>query len=57
MTAVTEMGGVIFPPLPAFYNQPKSIDEMVDHTVSRVLDLFALGPALSPAWQGLHGSN
>jgi 4-hydroxy-3-polyprenylbenzoate decarboxylase len=56
MTAVTEMGGVIFPPLPAFYNQPASIDEMVDHTVARVLDLFALGPALSPAWQGLRGS-
>ncbi len=56
MTAVTEMGGVIFPPLPAFYNQPASIDEMVDHTVARVLDLFALGPALSPAWQGLRGA-
>ncbi|PVX74154.1 UbiX family flavin prenyltransferase [Paraburkholderia unamae] len=56
MTAVTEMGGVIFPPLPAFYNQPASIDEMVDHTVARVLDLFALGPALSPAWPGLRGS-
>jgi 4-hydroxy-3-polyprenylbenzoate decarboxylase len=53
MTAVTEMGGVIFPPLPAFYNQPATIDEMVDHTVARVLDLFALGPAISPAWQGL----
>jgi 4-hydroxy-3-polyprenylbenzoate decarboxylase len=56
MTAVTEMGGVIFPPLPAFYNQPASIDEMVDHTVARVLDLFALGPALSPAWAGLRGA-
>ncbi|NML33841.1 UbiX family flavin prenyltransferase [Paraburkholderia sp. G-4-1-8] len=56
MTAVTEMGGVIFPPLPAFYNQPASIDEMVDHTVARVLDLFALGPALSPAWQGLRSA-
>jgi 4-hydroxy-3-polyprenylbenzoate decarboxylase len=53
MTAVTEMGGVIFPPLPAFYNHPASIEEMVDHTVARVLDLFALGPALSPAWPGL----
>ena len=57
MTAVTEMGGVIFPPLPAFYNQPATIDEMVDHTVSRVLDLFALGPALSPAWAGLRGAD
>ena len=56
MTAVTEMGGVIFPPLPAFYNQPASIDEMIDHTVARVLDLFALGPALSPAWPGLRGA-
>jgi len=56
MTAVTEMGGVIFPPLPAFYNRPATIDEMVDHTVARVLDLFALGPALSPAWPGLRGA-
>ncbi|WP_153074120.1 UbiX family flavin prenyltransferase [Paraburkholderia bonniea] len=53
MTAVTEMGGIIFPPLPAFYHHPSSIDEMVDHSVARVLDLFALGPALSPAWPGL----
>jgi flavin prenyltransferase len=56
MTAVTEMGGVIFPPLPAFYNQPTSIDEMIDHTVLRVLDLFALGPALAPAWPGLRST-
>ena len=54
MTAVTEMGGIVFPPLPAFYNKPASIDEMVDHTVGRVLDMFALGPALAPAWPGLH---
>ena len=57
MTAVTEMGGIIFPPLPAFYNQPASIDEMVDHTVARVLDLFALGPALAPAWPGLRDAS
>jgi flavin prenyltransferase len=56
MTAVTEMGGVIFPPLPAFYNRPASIDEMIDHTVARVLDLFALGPPLAPAWNGLNNS-
>ncbi len=55
MTAVTEMGGVIFPPLPAFYNRPETVDQMVDDTVARVLDLFALGPALAPAWQGLNG--
>ena len=55
MTAVTEVGGVIFPPLPAFYNRPASIDEMVDDTVARVLDMFALGPALAAAWTGLRG--
>lgn len=53
MTAVTEMGGIIFPPLPAFYNRPASIDEMVDDTVARVLDMFSLGPALAAAWPGL----
>lgn len=53
MTAVTEMGGVIFPPVPAFYNRPASIDELVDHTVGRVLDLVGIAQALSPSWQGL----
>jgi len=40
MTAVTEMGGIIFPPMPAFYLRPNSIDDIVDHTVMRVLELF-----------------
>jgi 4-hydroxy-3-polyprenylbenzoate decarboxylase len=53
MTAVTEMGGIVFPPLPAFYNRPSSIEAMVDDTIARVLDLFALGPALSTSWPGL----
>lgn len=56
MTAVTEMGGVIFPPVPAFYNQPTSIAEMVDHTAGRVLDQFGLAPATNPSWQGLRES-
>jgi len=56
MTAVTEMGGVIFPPLPAFYNRPVSIDEMVDQTVARVLDLFSLGSSLAAEWTGLRGN-
>ncbi len=55
MTAVTEMGGVIFPPLPAFYNRPASIDDMVNDTAARVLDMFALGPALAAAWPGIRG--
>lgn len=53
MTAVTEMGGIIFPPLPGFYHRPQSIQEMVDHTVGRVLDMFALPHDLTPRWQGL----
>jgi len=53
MTAVTEMGGIIFPPLPGFYQRPQTIQEMVDHTVGRVLDLFEIEHQLTPRWQGL----
>ena len=53
MTAVTEMGGIIFPPVPALYQRPASIAEMVDQTVGRVLDLFAIPQALSPTWEGV----
>jgi len=56
MTAVTEMGGIIFPPLPALYQRPQSIAEMVDHTVARVLDLFDVPHRLAPHWNGLKGS-
>src|SRR5690625_3865804 len=52
MTAVTEMGGVIFPPLPAFYMRPQSIDEMVDHTVLRLLELVGI-PIPGPRWEGM----
>ena len=53
MTAVTEMGGVIFPPLPAFYHRPQSIDEMVDDTVERVLALLGVSEAAPKSWRGL----
>ena len=53
MTAVTEMGGIVFPPVPAFYARPGSIEDMVDHTVGRVLDLFDLDHELVRRWQGL----
>jgi len=53
MTTVTEMGGIIFPPLPAFYQHPASIDDMVEHTLGRVLDLFSLPHALAPRWMGM----
>lgn len=57
MTAVTEMGGIIFPPLPSFYHHPQSIEEMVNHTVSRVLDLFGIHHQLAPRWNGLKPGN
>ncbi len=53
MTAVTEMGGIIFPPLPAFYHRPSSIDELVDDTVERVLALLGSPQATPKAWNGL----
>jgi 4-hydroxy-3-polyprenylbenzoate decarboxylase len=53
MTAVTEMGGVIFPPLPAFYHRPQSIDELVNETVERVLALVGLTDAEPQEWGGL----
>jgi 4-hydroxy-3-polyprenylbenzoate decarboxylase len=53
MTAVTEMGGVVFPPLPAFYLKPASIDEMVAEGVERVLALLGFSGAAPRAWQGL----
>ncbi|HZX27185.1 MAG TPA: UbiX family flavin prenyltransferase [Telluria sp.] len=53
MTAVTEMGGIVFPPLPSFYHRPGSIDELVDHTVARVLDLMGVAHALAPRWTGM----
>ena len=53
MTAVTEMGAIVFPPLPSFYHKPASIEEMVDHTVGRVIDLFGIEHALGPRWAGM----
>lgn len=57
MTAVTEMGGIIFPPLPGFYQRPQTIPEMIDHTIGRVLDLFSIPHALTPRWTGLKQEN
>lgn len=57
MTAVTEMGGIIFPPLPGFYHRPASIEDMVDHTLGRVLDLFDIPHNLTPRWIGLKSAD
>ena len=53
MASVTEAGGIIFPPLPAFYNRPQSIEEMVDQTIARVLDIYGLHDQLAPVWMGV----
>ena len=53
MTAVTEMGGIVFPPLPAFYHRPQTIAELIDDTVERVLALCQLDAARPKAWAGL----
>ncbi len=53
MTAVTEMGGIIFPPLPAFYHRPGGIEEMVSDTVERAIALMGVASAEPKAWQGL----
>ncbi len=52
MSLVAEMGGTIFPPVPAFYQRPRTLDEMVDHTLGRVLDQFGIAHDLVPSWQG-----
>jgi 4-hydroxy-3-polyprenylbenzoate decarboxylase len=53
MAAVTEMGGIIYPPVPAFYARPASLAEMVDHSLGRVLDLFGIEAGTVRRWQGL----
>lgn len=55
MTAVTEMGGVIFPPLPSFYHRPATIADMVEHTVDRVVDLLGIENAQAARWGGMKG--
>ena len=54
MVQVTELGALIFPPSPAFYTQPKSLDELVDHTVNRLLDTLGieLPTRIAPIWEG-----
>lgn len=52
MAAVTEMGGIVVPPVMAFYHQPKTVQDLIDHTVGKVLDLLKIPHALFHRWQG-----
>jgi flavin prenyltransferase len=50
MLAVTEAGGIIMPPVPAFYTHPETVQDIITQTVSRVLDMFGLDSGTSPRW-------
>ena len=52
MLRLTDMGAIIFPPLPAFYHRPRTVEDIVDYTVGRVLDLFDVDHALFKRWSG-----
>jgi len=52
MEDVTEYGGVVLPPAPAFYHEPRTIDDLVDQTVGKALDQFGLEHALFKRWRG-----
>jgi flavin prenyltransferase len=51
MTQLSEMGAIIAPPVPAFYNRPQSLEQVIDHTIGRVLDLFDLETDLVRRWK------
>lgn len=52
MTAATETGAIIYPPVPAFYARPDSLESMIDHTLGRVLDLFDIDTGTGKRWTG-----
>lgn len=57
MTQAAEIGAIISPPMPAFYNFPKTLDDIVNHTVGRVLDLFGLDVDIVKRWEGMNAKN
>ena len=57
MLALSRMGAIIAPPVPAFYGNPQTIDDLVDHTVGRVLDLFGLEFPKLKRWDGMRRAN
>ena len=52
MLKVSQMGAILWPPAPAFYTQPKTVDDIIDHSVARILDLFDLEDADTERWEG-----
>jgi 4-hydroxy-3-polyprenylbenzoate decarboxylase len=52
MSRLTEMGAIVMPPMPAFYHQPQTVQDIVDHTVGKVLDIFNIKHELFRRWSG-----
>ena len=50
LVTVSELGAIVAPPMPAFYNKPKTLDDVIDHTVGRILDLFDLDTGKVKRW-------
>jgi 4-hydroxy-3-polyprenylbenzoate decarboxylase len=54
LLALAEMGAVVLPPMPAFYNRPRDLDDIVNHTIARALDRLGLPQTLVAEWRGAH---
>ncbi|MBI3091887.1 MAG: UbiX family flavin prenyltransferase [Candidatus Tectomicrobia bacterium] len=57
MTHVTEMGAIIWPPIPSFYSRPRSLQQVVDHSCGRALDMFGIEHQLVKRWKGMEGDS
>jgi 4-hydroxy-3-polyprenylbenzoate decarboxylase len=56
MKLLSDMGAIIYPPVPAFYNNPQNLQEMVNHTVGRILDYFSIENDLKKIWHGVQNN-
>jgi 4-hydroxy-3-polyprenylbenzoate decarboxylase len=54
MEKLAEMGAVILPPVPAFYHKPQTIQDIVDHTIGKILDILGIEHSLFHRWSGIH---
>lgn len=55
MSKVADLGGIILPPIPAFYHSPRTIDDLLDHTTGKILDLLEIENSLFARWKGMNG--